>query len=290
MKITNSTAEYADFRRTLDRSPDPRLAFVPTMGALHEGHRSLIKLARSLGDLVAVSIFVNPLQFGPGEDYARYPRPLDDDLQVCEEDGVDVIFVPSVTDLYPPGRQVTLNAGALGSVLEGRSRPGHFNGVLTVVLKLFNIIRPQLAVFGEKDAQQLACIQRMVADLNIPINIVPGPIIREPDGLAISSRNVFLTAPERAVARSLSAALEKAATQSSVPSARAAAYEVLDRAEAEPCFELDYATIVNSATFAEVGDDHVGPATFVVAARVGGTRLIDNTVINFAPTPWSEIN
>src|SRR5947207_1925877 len=142
MKITNSVAEYADFRRSLDRPAPYRLAFVPTMGALHEGHRSLIRLARSVGEAVAVSIFVNPLQFGPGEDYARYPRPLEDDLEVCEAEGVDVVFVPSVTDLYPPGRQVTLDAGALGSVLEGRSRPGHFNGVLTVVLKLFNIIRP----------------------------------------------------------------------------------------------------------------------------------------------------
>jgi pantoate--beta-alanine ligase len=287
MKITKSVAEYADFRRSLDRPAPCRLAFVPTMGALHEGHRSLIKLAKSVGEVVAVSIFVNPLQFGPGEDYARYPRPLEDDLEVCEAEGVDVVFVPSVTDLYPPGRQVTLDAGALGSVLEGKSRPGHFNGVLTVVLKLFNIIRPQAAIFGEKDAQQLACIQRMVADLNIPVEIVAAPIIREPDGLAISSRNVFLTATERAVARSISAALEKAATQNSVPSARAAAYEVLDRAEAEPCFELDYATIVNATTFAEVPDDHVGPATFVVAARVGGTRLIDNMIINFAPPPWS---
>ena len=287
MKITNSVAEYADFRRTLDMPAAPRLAFVPTMGALHEGHRSLIKLARSLGEVVAVSIFVNPLQFGPGEDYARYPRPLEVDLEVCEADGVDVVFVPTVTDLYPPGRQITLDAGALGSVLEGRSRPGHFNGVLTVVLKLFNLIRPQLAVFGEKDAQQLACIQRMVADLNISVEIVGAPIVREPDGLAISSRNVFLSATERAVARSLSAALEKAATQTSVPAARAAAYEVLDRAEAEPCFELDYATNVNPATYAEVPDDHVGPATFVVAAHVGGTRLIDNAIISFTPTPWS---
>jgi len=287
MKIANSTIEYADFRRTLDRSATPRLAFVPTMGALHEGHRSLIKMARSLRDTVAVSIFVNPLQFGPGEDYARYPRPLEDDLQVCQAEGVDVVFVPSVTDLYPPARQITVHAGALGSVLEGHSRPGHFDGVLTVVLKLFNIVRPQLAIFGEKDAQQLACIRRMVSDLNIPIEIVPAPIVREPDGLAISSRNVFLTATERAVARSISAALEKAATQTSVPSARAAAYEVLDRAEAEPCFHLDYATIVNSATFADLPDDHVGPGTFVIAAWVGGTRLIDNMIINFTPGPWS---
>ena len=287
MKIANSITEYAEFRRTLDGSAGTQLVFVPTMGALHEGHRSLIKMARSLGDAVAVSIFVNPLQFGPGEDFARYPRPLEDDLQVCEAEGVDVVFVPSVTDLYPPGRQITLDAGALGSVLEGRSRPGHFNGVLTVVSKLFNIIRPQLAIFGEKDAQQLACIRRMVSDLNIPIEIVPAPIVREPDGLAISSRNVFLTATERAVARSISAALEKAATQTSVPSARAAAYEVLDRAEVEPCFELDYAAIVNAATFTEVPDDHVGPAIFVVAAKVGETRLIDNTMINFAPPRWS---
>jgi pantoate--beta-alanine ligase len=287
MKITRSITEYNAFRSKLQEPGGPRLAFVPTMGALHEGHRSLIKSARSLGDFVAVSIFVNPLQFGPGEDYARYPRPLEDDLEVCEADGVDVVFVPSVTDLYPTGRQITLDAGALGSVLEGRSRPGHFNGVLTVVLKLFNIIRPHVAIFGEKDAQQLACIHRMVTDLNIPIEIVGAPIVREPDGLALSSRNVFLTATERAVARSISAALEKAATQTSVPAARAAAYEVLDRAAAEPCFELDYATIVNPATFTDVPDDHVGPAIFVVAARVGGTRLIDNMTVNFAPTPWS---
>ncbi|HEY6683791.1 MAG TPA: pantoate--beta-alanine ligase [Propionibacteriaceae bacterium] len=287
MKITRSIAEYNGFRGALDGPAGPRLAFVPTMGALHEGHRSLITLARSRSDVVAVSIFVNPLQFGPGEDYARYPRPLDDDLEVCEAEGVDAVFVPSVSDLYPPGRQVTLDAGILGSVLEGRSRPGHFNGVLTVVLKLFNIIRPQIAIVGQKDAQQLACIQRMVTDLNIGIEVIGAPIVREHDGLAISSRNIFLTATERPVARSISAALEKAATQSSVPAARAAAYEVLDRAEAEPCFELDYATIVNPTTFTEVPDDHVGPAIFLVAARVGDTRLIDNTIIDFAPPPWS---
>ena len=287
MKIAHRVAEYAALRSALEGPGAARVAYVATMGALHEGHRSLIRLAKTLGDVVVVSIFVNPLQFGPGEDYARYPRPLEDDLQVCEADGVDIVFVPSVSDLYPAGRQVTVHSGVLGSVLEGHSRPGHFNGVLTVVLKLFNIIRPQVAIFGEKDAQQLACIQRMVIDLNLAVEIVGAPIVREPDGLALSSRNIFLTASERAVARSLSAALEKAATQGSPPSARAAAYEVLDRAEAEPCFELDYATIVNPSTFAEVPDDHVGPAIFVVAARVGGTRLIDNTTINFAPAPWS---
>jgi len=287
MKIAHSVAEYAALRSTLEVRDAHRLAYVPTMGALHDGHRSLIKLAKTLGDVVAVSIFVNPLQFGPGEDYARYPRPLEDDLRVCEADGVDIVFVPSVSDLYPAGRQVSVEAGTLGSVLEGHSRPGHFNGVLTVDLKLFNIVRPHVAIFGEKDAQQLACIQRMVTDLNITIEVVGAPIVREPDGLAMSSRNIFLTASERAIARSLSAALEKAATQSSVPSARAAAYEVLDRAEAEPSFELDYATIVNPSTFAEVPDDHVGPGIFVVAARVGGTRLIDNATIHFASAPWA---
>ena len=287
MKIAHSTAEYAALRSALEGPAAPRVAYVPTMGALHQGHCSLIRLAKTHGDVVVVSIFVNPLHFGPGEDYARYPRPLEDDLQICEADGVDIVFVPSVRDLYPAGRQVTVDAGTLGSTLEGHSRPGHFNGVLTVVLKLFNIVRPQVAVFGEKDAQQLACIQRMVIDLNLAVEIVGAPIVREPDGLALSSRNIFLTASERGVARSLSAALEKAATQSSVPSARAAAYEVLDRAEAEPCFELDYATIVNPSTFAEVPDDHVGPATFVVAALVGGTRLIDNTTINFVSAPWA---
>ncbi|HET9303869.1 MAG TPA: pantoate--beta-alanine ligase, partial [Propionibacteriaceae bacterium] len=219
MKITHSITEYAALRSALEGHASPRVAYVPTMGALHEGHRSLIKLAKSRGDVVVVSIFVNPLQFGPGEDYARYPRPLEDDLQVCQADGVDIVFVPSVPDLYPAGRQVTVDAGILGSLLEGQSRPGHFNGVLTVVLKLFNIIRPHVAVFGEKDAQQLACIQRMVADLNLSVELVGAPIVREPDGLALSSRNIFLTPSERAIARSLSAALEKAATQSSVPSA-----------------------------------------------------------------------
>ena len=286
MKIAHNVAEYAALRGAREGPATPRVAYVATMGALHEGYRSLIKLAKSLGDVVVVSIFVNPLQFGPGEDYARYPRPLEDDFQVCEADGVDIVFVPTVSELYPAGRQVTVHVGNLGSILEGHSRPGHFDGVLTVVLKLFNIIRPQVAIFGEKDAQQLACVQRMVIDLNLALEIVGAPIIREPDGLALSSRNIFLTVGERAVARSLSAALEKAATQGSVPSARAAAYEVLDRAEAEPCFELDYATIVNPSTFAEVPDDHVGLATFVVAARVGGTRLIDNTTINFAPPLW----
>jgi pantoate--beta-alanine ligase len=279
MKVVSSLAEYAEL--AAEHRINPPLGLVPTMGALHEGHRSLIRLARARAERVVVSIFVNPLQFGPAEDYARYPRPLADDLATCGAEGVDVVLAPSVPDVYRDDRQVTVSAGALGRVLEGAARPGHFDGVLTVVLKLFHLVNPQLAVFGQKDAQQLACIQRMVLDLNLDIEVVGAPIVRDPDGLAASSRNVFLSPAERVLARSLSAALEKAATQPTVPAARSAAYEILDRAADDPAFVLDYATLVHPSTFTEVPDDHTGQAIFVVAARVGHTRLIDNTTLTF---------
>jgi pantoate--beta-alanine ligase len=277
MIVTKSIAEYAAYRA--GAGDGKTVGLVPTMGALHDGHRSLIRIARARADLVAVSIFVNPLQFGPAEDYARYPRPLDADLKSCAAEGVDVVFVPSVNGLYPSGRQVSVSAGALGTVFEGAARPGHFDGVLTVVLKLFNLIRPDLAIFGQKDAQQLACIQRMVTDLNVDVEIIAAPIIREPDGLALSSRNVYLSPAERVLALSLFTALEKAAAQTSVPAARAAAYETVYRADAEEAFDLDYATIVKPSTFAEVADDYTGAALFIIAARVGGTRLIDNAAL-----------
>ena len=277
MKVANSLAAYAEL--ATEHRVEPPIALVPTMGALHEGHRSLIRLARARAERVVVSIFVNPLQFGPGEDYVRYPRALADDLATCEAEGVDVVLAPSVLDLYREDRQVTVSAGALGRVLEGAARPGHFDGVLTVVLKLFHIVNPGLAVLGQKDAQQLACIQRMVLDLNLDIEVVGAPIVRDPDGLATSSRNVFLSPAERILARSLSVALEKSATQTSVPAARNAAYETLDRAADEEAFALDYATLVDPATFAEVPDDYIGRAIFVVAARVGRTRLIDNATL-----------
>ncbi len=276
MIVAASLTEYTE-AALAQPSPRPRTAYVPTMGALHDGHRSLIRHARGLADRVVVSIFVNPLQFGPDEDYARYPRPIETDLATCEAAGVDVVLRPSVAELYPAGRQVSVSAGTMGTVLEGRSRPGHFDGVLTVLLKLFNIIRPDVAVFGRKDAQQLACIDRMALDLNLPVEIVGAPTVRDPDGLALSSRNAYLTAAERLMALSIPAALERAAGQHTVPSARSAAYEVLNRAAAETSFRLDYATLVNPGTFAELSQDHVGPAQFVIAATVGGTRLIDNT-------------
>ncbi len=278
MKVAGSRAEYAALTGGR-RSRAGSVALVPTMGALHEGHRSLIRLARARAERVVVSIFVNPLQFRAGEDFERYPRPLADDLAVCAAEGVDVVFAPGESDLYAADRQVTVSAGALGRVFEGAARPGHFDGVLTVVLKLFHIVGPTLAVFGQKDAQQLACIQALVRDLDLDVEILGAPILRDTDGLALSSRNVYLSAAERSLALSLSAALEKAGAQTSVPAARAAAYEILDRAGDDPAFRLDYATLVDPHSFVEVADDHVGPALLLLAAQVGRTRLIDNATL-----------
>lgn len=256
---------------------DGTLALVPTMGALHEGHRSLIRLARERADQVVVSIFVNPLQFGPGEDFARYPRTFDADLEACREEGVDVVFAPSADDMYPPGRQVSVSAGEMGRIVEGASRPGHFDGMLTVVLKLFNLVRPDLAVFGQKDAQQLALIRRMAADLDVPVEIIGAPTVREPDGLALSSRNRYLSAGERRVALTLSRALLAAADEPGAAQVRATAAKVL--AEAPPELEVDYLVLVDPATFTEVPDSYEGEAVLAVAARVGATRLIDNVVV-----------
>jgi len=277
MKVARSIAELVGLRAEVPAGH--RVGFVATMGALHAGHASLIEQARAQSDTVVVSIFVNPLQFGPGEDYARYPRPLDADLERCAELGVDLVFVPAVGDLYPPGRQVSVSAGTMGTVLEGAVRPGHFDGVLTVVLKLFNLVRPQIAVFGRKDAQQLACVARMAVDLNLDVRVVGGPTVREPDGLALSSRNVFLSPADRGLALSLVSALEQAAAQPTLAGALDAAWAVLDEASLEPGFELDYLAAVNPETFAEVATDHPGDVLLVVAAKIGAVRLIDNVIL-----------
>ncbi|MFI9595790.1 pantoate--beta-alanine ligase [Nonomuraea sp. NPDC052265] len=258
-----------------------RVALVPTMGALHEGHRSLMRAARVRADHVVVSIFVNPLQFGPNEDFSRYPRTFDADLDVCREEDVDVVFAPSPEDMYRPDRQVSVWAGEMGSIVEGASRPGHFDGVLTVVLKLFNLVRPDLAIFGQKDAQQLAVIRRMVADLDLPIEIVGAPTVREPDGLALSSRNRYLSAHDRTVALALSRALRAGAVELTAGAIRSTARAVLD--EAGPDLDLDYLALVDPATFKEVDDSYEGSAVLAVAARVGGTRLIDNVVLSLRP-------
>lgn len=251
------------------------VALVPTMGALHEGHRSLIRQARERADQVVVSIFVNPLQFGPNEDFSRYPRTFEDDLDVCRAEGVDVVFHPGVDDMYPPGRQVSVSAGQMGDVVEGEFRPGHFDGVLTVVLKLFNLVRPDLAVFGEKDAQQLALIRRMVADLDVPVEILGAPTVREPDGLAMSSRNRYLSDADRKVALGLSRALRAGAARRTPDEIRTAARDELDRSE----LKVEYLVLVDPRTFTEVQEPYEGEAVLAVAARVGGTRLIDNVTV-----------
>ncbi|MBR8742027.1 pantoate--beta-alanine ligase [Nocardiopsis sp. MG754419] len=258
------------------------VGLVPTMGALHAGHRTLMRLARAKADTVVVSVFVNPLQFGPHEDLDRYPRDLPADVRVCAEEGVDVVFAPEAATMYPGEQMITVDAGAMGERLEGASRPGHFTGVLTVVAKLFLLVRPDLAVFGEKDAQQIALVRRMVTDLNLPVDIIGAPTLRDTDGLASSSRNVYLDEDQRASALALSRALRAGADAAGdgADAVRAAARAVLDRAAtAVPPVEPDYLALVDPATFAEAPSDHRGAAVLAVAARVGTTRLIDNVSV-----------
>jgi pantoate--beta-alanine ligase len=257
------------------------VALVPTMGALHEGHRSLIREARVRANQVVVSIFVNPLQFGPSEDFSRYPRTFDADLDVCRAEDVDVVFAPLAEDMYLPDRQVSVCSGTMGSLVEGASRPGHFDGVLTVVLKLFHLVHPDLAIFGQKDAQQLAMIRRMVADLDLPIEIIGAPTVREPDGLALSSRNRYLSAQDRTAALALSRALRAGAAELTPARIRASARAVLD--ESGPGLDLDYLALVDPSTFTEVNDSYAGTAVLAVAAKVGKTRLIDNVIVSLNP-------
>ncbi len=278
MKVARSVAELADLRPNLFG----RVGLVPTMGALHAGHRSLIDLARADADAVAVSIFVNPLQFGAGEDFEAYPRPIEDDLETCEQAGVDLVFAPVAADLIGPDPQVGIAAGRLGTVLEGASRPGHFDGVLTIVAKLINLTRPDLAVFGQKDAQQLACIRAMATDLDLATEIVGAPIVREPDGLALSSRNVYLDPLERERALCLSRTLSAAAEAGSAGDALTAARAVVEQAEATgPTVRRDYVELVDPRTFLSVPPDHRGQALLALAVRIGRTRLIDNRVLDF---------
>jgi pantoate--beta-alanine ligase len=259
------------------------VALVPTMGALHEGHAELLRRARSEvgpGAPVVVSIFVNPLQFAAGEDLDRYPRTLDADLAVCAAAGVDVVFAPSVDEVYPGGEpEVTVDPGPLGKELEGESRPTHFAGMLTVVAKLFGLVRPDVAVFGEKDYQQLTLIRRMVADLCLGVDVVGAPTVREDDGLALSSRNRYLDAEHRRAATVLSRALRAAQDRAAygVPAARWAAMHQL---KAEPLLELDYLELL-SPDLAELTEDYpdVLDARILVAGRFGSTRLIDNMAL-----------
>jgi pantoate--beta-alanine ligase len=270
----------AETRSTLTGASE--VVLVPTMGALHAGHLALVERARELGQTVAVSIFVNPLQFGPSEDLDRYPRDLDADLDKLGAAGVDYVFAPSVSEMYPNGElQTRVTAGRIGGLYEGASRLGHFDGVLTVVNKLLGIIQPAVVVFGEKDAQQLFLVRRMVADLSIPVAVESVDIVREDSGLALSSRNAFLEARERVAARALSRAMDAAESYGDrgVDAVVGAAQSAV---MGEPLVELDYLKIVDPATFLPADDDFAGPAIALIAARVGSTRLIDNRRILLA--------
>jgi pantoate--beta-alanine ligase len=263
------------------------VVLVPTMGALHEGHRALLRRGQDLSGpngSVVVSVFVNPLQFGAGEDFDKYPRTLQDDVAVCGEEGVDLVFAPDRAQMYPAGQLVTVDPGPMGQVLEGAFRPGFFTGVLTVVLKLLEMACPDVAVFGEKDAQQLALVRQMTEDFVLGIEIAGVPIVRDPDGLAISSRNRYLSAVDREAALSLSAALRsgRAAAPAGPAGVLKAAQQVLD---AVPALLPDYLALVDPATFEQVDDHASGPALLLVAARVGATRLIDNTPLDLGGQP-----
>ena len=259
------------------RATGRRIVLVPTMGALHDGHLTLIRAARRVpGAVVVVSIFVNPLQFGAGEDLDAYPRTLDDDLDALRAEGVEIAFTPTADDMYPHGTRTTVVPGQLGAELEGASRPTHFAGVLTVVLKLFNTVRPDRAYFGEKDYQQLTLIRQMVADLDLGVEVQGVPIVRESDGLAMSSRNRYLDPVQREQAGALSAAL-LAGMYSAAQGASAAldaARAVLDEV---PALEVDYLELRDPALGHAPAE---GPARLLVAARLGNTRLIDNIAVD----------
>jgi pantoate--beta-alanine ligase len=278
LAVATTRAELAAARARLSGP----VVLVPTMGALHSGHRSLLQQASEIAGpsgSVVVSIFVNPRQFGPAEDLDRYPRTLDDDLALCAAEGVALVFAPPVTEVYPAEPMVTVDPGPVGRVLEGEFRPGFFGGVLTVVLKLFALTRPDVAVFGQKDAQQLTLVRQMSADFNLGIEVRPVPTFRDPDGLAASSRNRYLSASERAVALTLPAALSAGqdragdGPQAVLATARA-------RLDAAP-LTVDYLALVDARTFAPAGPDFTGTALLLVAAWVGSTRLIDNVIVAF---------
>lgn len=256
------------------------LGLVPTMGALHEGHLSLVRAAQANCDAVAVSIFVNPTQFGPKEDFASYPRTLEEDCRTLEAAGVDLVFAPSVQEMYPPGASTFVEVEGLSDRLDGASRPGHFRGVATVVAKLFNVLTPERAFFGQKDAAQIAVLRKMVRDLRFGVQLEVCPIVREADGLAMSSRNRNLSGAERRQALVLSRALS--AVQQKVRSGEHASAvliaEALHVLAGEPDVQVDYCRLVDADTLEDIADAERG-ALFAVAARVGTTRLIDNLLL-----------
>jgi pantoate--beta-alanine ligase len=275
-------ARVAELRETLDaaRARGHRLAFVPTMGYLHEGHLRLVDEARRRADLVVMSVFVNPLQFGPGEDLARYPRDLDGDAAKAEARSVDVLFIPEVSEIYPEPPRIVVSARALAARWEGAARPGHFDGVLTVVAKLFNIVQPHVAVFGQKDIQQATLVRVMVQDLDLPVEIVVAPTVRDPDGLAMSSRNSYLDGPSRKRALGLWGALRavQRAYESGARSAATLEAVAREHLAGQGVADVDYVAIADPKTLEPL--THASAGTIVaLAARVGRTRLIDNVIL-----------
>jgi pantoate--beta-alanine ligase len=280
-RIVHTNAELAAAVASA-RSQGKRIGFVPTMGALHEGHLSLVRIAQQHAEFVVVSIFVNPLQFGAGEDFDKYPRTLEADAAALDAVEADLVYAPSATEVYgDSGYSVTKAAGPAGEAFEGSIRPGHFDGMLTVVARLFELVQPDVAVFGAKDAQQLFLVREMAARDFAALEIIAAPIVREPSGLALSSRNRYLSEQERVTALSLSRSLAVAAAESE--RAGSSASDVLQAAEqvmaAEPLAKLDYLALVDLSTFAPVGEDFEGRALMLIAARVGTTRLLDNREI-----------
>jgi pantoate--beta-alanine ligase len=271
----------ADMRRWSDaeRRAGLSIGFVPTMGALHHGHASLIRAARSACDRVVVSIFVNPTQFGPAEDYGRYPRTFEADRALCEREGADAVFVPEVADMYPPGAETIVDVGALGTVLCGASRPGHFRGVATVVTKLFAIVAPQRAYFGQKDFQQTVVIRRLVEDLRLGLEVVVCPTVRDPDGLAASSRNTYLAPEERKTALRIPEALAEAGRL--IAAGERSGGKIRDALEvflsSVPLLRVEYVAVVHPDTLQPV-ERVSGRVVVALAVRVGNTRLIDNAV------------
>lgn len=257
-----------------------RVGFVPTMGALHEGHLSLVDLAARHADLIVLSVFVNPSQFAPGEDFERYPRDLERDVRLAAERGVALVFAPAPAEMYPRSLLASVTMRGITDDFEGAHRPGHFDGVLTIVTKLFHVVAPDVAVFGQKDAQQAAAIRRMVADLDFPVEIVVGPTIREPDGLALSSRNAFLTPGDRREALALREALGRAETlaRSGVQDAERLLDAMREELAAHSAIAVDYVALVERDSFRPVSRLS-GPSVAAIAARVGDTRLIDNVVL-----------
>ncbi|GAB6933098.1 pantoate--beta-alanine ligase [Calditerricola satsumensis] len=263
------------------RQEGKRIGFVPTMGYLHEGHLSLIDRAREMTDYVVMSIFVNPLQFGPNEDYDRYPRDLERDERMARQRGVDLLFAPDVAEMYPEPIKTTVHVADLSAPLCGASRPGHFDGVATVVLKLFHIVQPDYAFFGLKDAQQVAVVSRMVRDLNVPVTIVPCPIVREADGLAMSSRNVYLSPEERRQATVLYESLQwaKEAVATGLRDWEALKRGVRERIAQKPLAEIDYVDVLAYPDLVPPRGVPGEQVLIAVAVRFGRTRLIDNALV-----------